>query len=222
MSTPKKARPVKRPSITKAVKATNKATDAAKKNRLKPGKKKLKAATGEDVVLQACTACFQSQANQNACNKFVNCVVTTCKNTAAFPATYLADDIVGALTSYPWQGITPGDSASAVAQAAMGNLVIGGLTGGELGDSHGHVVIIHSKTRPSDGVPYGSWGTDSAYINAEDNHPISECFKKALLPQMHYGYLVLGTKAKRRKATPQRPPKRNRRRTTPTAKKRHV
>jgi hypothetical protein len=144
----------------------------------------------EDTVVNACATAFAVTANQEACNKFVNAVIKICQPGSAFPASYLADDIVGALGSSPWKKLTQGDAAGAVARAAAGDLVVAGLNGTELSDVSGHVVVIHGKAR-ADGVPFGSWGTDSDSIQAADGAWISACFKKALLSKMHYGYVPL-------------------------------
>ena len=142
-----------------------------------------------DGVLQACKDSFA--ANKNACNRFVNAVIKICAPTAAFPDSYLADDIVNAIASAPWQALAAGDAATAVQMAASGNLVVAGLTGAELGDTHGHVVIIHGHARPSDGVPFGSWGKDSTTINPAIDQPISGCFRGTARPQIHYSYISI-------------------------------
>jgi len=141
--------------------------------------------------LHACTTAFEVSTNQQACNRYVNAVVQICQSSAMFPGSYLADDIVGALGTPPWTALTVGDKASATSHAASGDIVIAGMTSTELSDTHGHVVILHSKIRPADGMPFGSWGTDSSSIKPADNSPISKCFKKTLLPNMHYGYVSL-------------------------------
>lgn len=155
----------------------------------------------ETPVLQACTAAFGVRANQQACNRFVNAVVQICQPSAMFPGSYLADDIVGALSTTPWTALTVGDKASAISHAASGDIVVAGMTSTELSDTHGHVVILQSKTRPADSMPFGSWGTDNSSIKPAENSPISKCFKKTLLPQMHYGYVSLaaGLRASRKR-----------------------
>ncbi|RWP51084.1 hypothetical protein [Mesorhizobium sp.] len=113
-------------------------------------------------VLDACKGRWD--ANKKDCNAFVKAVAADCKVVIAADAD--ADAIVSLVTGAGWRREADGPAALKAAQE--GRLVIGGLSGADLGDDHGHVVVVVAVGLEKGLYPSAYWGTLS-YDNLDDD-----------------------------------------------------
>ena len=105
-------------------------------------------------VTAICKAQWPS--NSTDCNAFVKAVA----GDVGVTLTGNADSIVNQISGSGWTHLQ-NDGVAASAAAADGKLVVGGLTAKDLGDSHGHVVIVVPPTGRlgHDKYPYAYWGS---------------------------------------------------------------
>ncbi|AJP59672.2 hypothetical protein UC34_12240 [Pandoraea vervacti] len=96
-------------------------------------------------------------ANKSDCNAFVRAVASQCGVTL----TGDANNIILQIQKGGWEKLDGGVAASNA--AAAGKLVIGGVSSKDLGDGHGHVVIVvpvpPNGKLAYDKYPYAYWGS---------------------------------------------------------------
>lgn len=140
-------------------------------------------------VIDACQDIFDNTPGAKGdCNKFVKAV---CANlsTDPFSAGDDADKITKKIRDATWRK-TNGwvgfdqDANKAKAAADLGDLVIGGATGSDLGHNHGHVVVVVSSEKLWKDYPYGSWGTLGG--TGMTNAKLTLAYKLADLPKVSY------------------------------------
>ena len=106
--------------------------------------------------------CKTQWPNHNTdCNDFAKAVAAK----VGVTLTGDADSIVDQITGSGWTNLST-DGVAASNAAAQGKLVIGGVKSRDLGDSHGHVVIVVPPTGPlaHDKYPYAYWGSINGAI----------------------------------------------------------
>lgn len=133
----------------------------------------------EDIIA-SCKTLWD--ANKAACNDFVIAVAKDHGVTLEGQA----DDILSAIKDAGWTAETDGKAAAVAAKA--GKLVVGGLTSAELGDAHGHVVIVVDGTPEHGKYPVAYWGSLSEKIREAGGKGIGVnwCFSKAARDKVHY------------------------------------
>ena len=99
-----------------------------------------------------------NQDGSTHCNAAVHAIASTAFNYNGF-RNMMADQIVQFMATGPdWQAI---DMSAAQDAANNGSLVVAGLSGAELGQAHGHVVVI----RPGLPCDSGKWGSVPRCVN---------------------------------------------------------
>lgn len=110
------------------------------------------AGTGARVIA-ACEATFE--ANKSDCSRFVKAVARAVG--VQLDAGLDADGILAYLARTPaWRRLS--DGREAATEAETGHLVVGGMTGSDLGDEHGHVVVVVAGPLNRDKYPMAYWG----------------------------------------------------------------
>jgi hypothetical protein len=122
------------------------------------------------------------------CNKFVKAVcdkLTTNPFADGEDADAITNDIRSDTwrTANGWTGLKE-DPAEAKKAADRGDLVIGGATGEDLGQNHGHVVVVVSSESLWKGYGYASWGKLGG--TGKVNEKLTVAFKLADLPNVSY------------------------------------
>ena len=94
-----------------------------------------------DEILSECALAFA--ANSDDCNKYLKAVCAAFFEPDLFSGPSMnADAIVAQMRgSADWTSLAT-DHASAIAAAKAGQVVVAGMTSGELGDSHGHLAVV--------------------------------------------------------------------------------
>lgn len=103
-------------------------------------------------------------AGQFDCNAFVKAVAAKVGVTLTGDADAILSQVQGpGWTSYGTDGVAASNAAAA------GKLVIAGMTSDELGDDHGHVVVVVAPTGPlgHDKYPYAYWGSLNSAIRSD-------------------------------------------------------
>ena len=110
-------------------------------------------------VTAVCKA--QWPAHKMDCNDFAKAVA----GEFGVTLTGNADSILDQISGSGWTSLGT-DGVAASAAAAQGKLVVGGVKSADLGDAHGHVVIVVAPTGPlgHDKYPYAYWGSLNAAI----------------------------------------------------------
>jgi hypothetical protein len=145
---------------------------------------------GFGPVQSACENLFD--ANKDDCNKFVEAVA----GSLGITLTGSADDIVSTIQNSPWNYI--GNDLAAAAQAAnyaaQNNLVIGGLTSTDLGDTsgHGHVVVVVPGALVNGAYPLAYWGSSKPGV-ARKNAGVNYAFSLPFRDQVKYGWISIPT-----------------------------
>jgi hypothetical protein len=122
------------------------------------------------------------------CNKFVKAVCAALA-TDPFGAGDNADDITNDIRSDAWRGDAgwtglKQDPSEAKKAADRGDLVIGGATGADLGQNHGHVVVVVSCEKLWKGYGYASWGKLRG--TGKVNKKMTDAFTLDDLPSVSY------------------------------------
>jgi hypothetical protein len=135
-------------------------------------------------VQQACEDLFAS--NSDDCNKFVKAVAAN----FGIPLVGNADAIVSTIQAMPWNYIGNDLAAAKTASdfASQGKLVVAGLTASELGDSHGHVVVVVPGVLVNGLYPHAYWGSISAGKAARDQG-VNFAFQHPFCDQVKYGWV---------------------------------
>jgi hypothetical protein len=168
---PAKAKSARRTSTPRMAAAAWKPTAAAQK------------------VIDACQDVFDNTTGAKSdCNKFVKAV---CAKLAANP--FAAGDNANAITNKirdaawrtanGWAGLNQ-DPKKAKAAADAGELVVGGTTGADIGQTHGHVVVVVSSEALWKDHPYASWGMLGG--TGKTNAKMTLSYKLADLPKVSY------------------------------------
>lgn len=114
------------------------------------------AAPQVDRVTAECLA--QWPAHKEDCNQFVKAVAARLGVALSGNADAIVDSIRGA-------GWTPlADGVAAAAAAERGDFVVGGMKSSELGDAHGHVVVVVRGPLEHGKYPRAYWGSLSETI----------------------------------------------------------
>lgn len=113
--------------------------------------------TNAERVIESCKNQRKVDANRKDCNKFATAVagdfnVALSGNADAILA-HLADPNSG------WTTIGAGKGVEAEKAAADGKLVIAGLSSSDMGDAHGHVVVVVKGNLAHNKYPIAYWGT---------------------------------------------------------------
>ncbi|MDR3636954.1 MAG: hypothetical protein P4L84_24325 [Isosphaeraceae bacterium] len=115
----------------------------------------LSALDNAQAVIDACMENWE--AHQSDCSGFVKAVAAELR--VPMPNVN-ADQLIDFLaTSTEWQEFTAGDGVAAEEAATEGMLVIGGLKSRDLGDAHGHVVVVLWGELARGKYPRASWGS---------------------------------------------------------------
>ena len=122
------------------------------------------------------------------CNKFVKAVCASLL-TDPFKAGASADDITNNIRDSAWRGANnwiglDKDPDAAKKAADKGDLVIGGATSTDLGQNHGHVVVVVSCEKLWKGFGYASWGTLGG--TGKVNEKMTLAYKLTDLPSVSY------------------------------------
>lgn len=114
-------------------------------------------------IVKACRELLGVVSNANNCNDFV--IAVAARFGVALEGA--ADRIVARITSDAgWtQHGTNGNAASQAAD--RGALVVGGMASRELGDAHGHVVIVVAGVPNRDKYPVAYWGSMNQRIRPD-------------------------------------------------------
>jgi hypothetical protein len=122
------------------------------------------------------------------CNKFVKAVCDKLV-TNPFDDGANADDITKNIRDANWRAANgwtglDEDPVSAKTAADNGDLVIGGATGADLGEDHGHVVVVVTCESFWKGYGYASWGMlgGTGMVDAK----MTLAYKAADLPSVSY------------------------------------
>jgi hypothetical protein len=193
-----KANRRKRPAKKAAKKAVAKTrmriakATPARKARPVPGRKRTLAwePTPEaQKVIDTCQDVFDNTSGASSdCNKFVKAVCDKF-SVNPFASGDDADDITNDirdstwLATNGWTGLDK-DPVKAKSAADEGKLVIAGATGSDLGQNHGHVVVVVSSESLWKNYPYGSWGTLGGV--GKTNAKMTLAYKLADLPKVSY------------------------------------
>lgn len=140
-------------------------------------------------VIDTCQDVFDNTSGAKSdCNKFVK---AACSKLSINP--FAAGDDADAITknirdatwrtANGWSGLDQ-DPKKAKAAADAGDLVIGGATGSDLGQTHGHVVVVVSSEKLWKDYPYGSWGTLGG--TGQTNAKLTLAYKLSDLPNVSY------------------------------------
>lgn len=131
-------------------------------------------------IIASCRTLWDSK--KGACNDFVIAVAKD----HAVTLTGQADDILTAIKGAGWTAEADGKAAAAAAKA--GKLVVGGLTSSDLGDAHGHVVIVVDGTPEHGKYPAAYWGSLNETIREDGNKGIGVnwCFSKTVRDKVQY------------------------------------
>ncbi|CAJ4289772.1 Uncharacterised protein [Burkholderia pseudomallei] len=119
-------------------------------------------ALGTADVTQTCKDVWDD--NKTDCNAFVKAVASKFNITL----TGQADDILGQIKGADWTSHEH-DGIAASEAAKTGRLVIGGMNSKDLGQTHGHVVVVVPPTGPlgHGRYPYAYWGSTNVDIRAD-------------------------------------------------------
>lgn len=134
-------------------------------------------------IIQVCEDKRQVPANANDCGLFVKAVCAEFR----VPLTGNADQIMAQIGGPEWTQLGT-DGAAAAAAAAAGELVVGGMTSVELGDAHGHVVIVVDGEPSRRRYPVAYWGSLNPAIRDEGGFgtTINFSFSRAVRDQVVY------------------------------------
>lgn len=138
-------------------------------------------------VAEACRSLWAM--NKEDCGAFVRAVAAHFRK----PLAGDASAIVATIGAAPWRQLRDGRAAADA--AAAGELVIAGLTAAELGDNHGHVVVVV----PSDGplahlrYPYAYWGSLNPAVREKggEGTTLNWCFPTAHRDRVHYAAIAV-------------------------------
>jgi hypothetical protein len=140
-------------------------------------------------VIDACQDVFDnSRGAKSDCNKFVKAVCAKLANNP-FAAGDNADAITNKIRDATWRkangwdGLNQ-DAKKAKAAADAGELVIGGTTGADIGQTHGHVVVVVSSEALWKNHPYASWGKLGG--TGKTKAKMTLAYKLADLPKVLY------------------------------------
>jgi len=140
-------------------------------------------------VIDACHDVFNnSPGAKSDCNKFVKRVCDKF-NTDPFDADDNADAIVEHIrdanwcAQHGWQQLGH-DPQAAKDAADSGDLVVAGATGDDVGQAHGHVVVVISSQGLHNGFPFACWGKLGAVGKLDTQMTLA--FKLADLPKVSY------------------------------------
>ncbi len=139
------------------------------------------------LVEQACTDLFE--ANKDDCSKFAKAVASR----FGIKLTGQADDIFSQIQQAPWTPV-PGNDLQAAAKAAgfatQGYLVMGALRSGDLGEGHGHVVVVVPGALVGGSYPFAYWGSiDQGSEGAKKG--VNYAFRHPYCDQVRYGWIAV-------------------------------
>lgn len=132
-------------------------------------------------------------ANKKDCNAFVKAVAADC----AIALEGQADDIMTAIKAGNWR--KEADGPAALKAAEDGRLVIGGMTGADLGDSHGHVIVVVAKGSDNPKYPIAYWGTlsydklsdEQKTWGGDGKHGVNYSFDKEHRDKVYYASIEI-------------------------------
>ena len=140
-------------------------------------------------IIDTCQDVFDNVAGAKSdCNKFVKAVCAKF-NVNPFDDGDNADAITDDIRDSGWCGHNgwtqlANDPRKAKDAADRGELVVAGATGGDVGQAHGHVVIVVSSEALWKGYPYASWGKLGSVGKTDTKMTVA--FKLADLPKVSY------------------------------------
>jgi hypothetical protein len=139
------------------------------------------------LVEQACTDLFE--ANKDDCAKFAKAIASRFR----IKLTGQADDIFSQIQQAPWAPV-PGNDLEAAASAArfatQGYLVMGALRSGDLGESHGHVVVVVSGPLVGGRYPLAYWGSIEQG-NEGAHRGVNYAFRHPSCDRVRYGWIAI-------------------------------
>jgi len=142
-------------------------------------------------ILNSCKNLWD--ANKKDCNAFVKAVAADC----VIKLEGQADDIVGAIKTGEWR--KEADGPAALKAAEEGRLVIGGMTGADLGDGHGHVIVVVAKASDNPKYPIAYWGTlsydklsdDQKTWGGDGKHGVNYSFDRTHRDKVYYASIEI-------------------------------
>ena len=140
-------------------------------------------------VIDTCQAVFDDVPGARSdCNGFVKSVCNKL-NANPFSDADNADAITNHIRDIGWcahNGWTPldRDPQKAKDSAQRGELIVGGATGTDLKQAHGHVVLVVDSKGLWKGYPYASWGKLGGV--GRTNARMTVAYKLADLPKVSY------------------------------------
>jgi hypothetical protein len=140
-----------------------------------------------NLVEQACIDLFE--ANKDDCSKFAKAIASRFR----IDLIGQADDIFSQIQQEPWTPV-PGTDLEAAANAAgfatQGYLVMGALRSGDLGESHGHVVVVVAGPLVGGSYPLAYWGSiDQGHEGA--HRGVNYAFRHPYCDRVRYGWIAI-------------------------------
>jgi hypothetical protein len=119
--------------------------------------------TDPNEIVKACRQLRSVGSNASQCNNFVTSVAAR----FGVPLRGTADQIVAQITDRANWTQHGNDGKAASEAADNGALAVGGMTSQDLGDAHGHVVIVVKGKPDRDKYPAACWGSLNAGIRPD-------------------------------------------------------
>jgi hypothetical protein len=114
-------------------------------------------------IIQACRQLRNAPSNASQCNSFVIAVAEN----FGVRLSGTADQIIAQITESPDWTQHGNDGKAASTAAENGALVVGGMTSQDLGEAHGHVVVIVNGKPAQEKYPVAYWGSLNARIRPD-------------------------------------------------------
>jgi hypothetical protein len=108
-------------------------------------------------VIDSCKSQRKVDANRKDCNKFASAVAGDFGVSLSGNADAILDQL--AKSGSGWTAIGAGKGVEAEQAAADGKLVVAGLSTGDMGDDHGHIVVVVKGALAHNKYPTAYWGT---------------------------------------------------------------